>query len=709
MLLEINAFCYWVENNLNELIDSLSLQTGFLSKSHKSAWRKSLPKLSKAFTHADLSAFHIQIGTPGSLSLEYNLPASSSWCDAVLLGRNESSPVVVMLELKDWDLTGDKPTDRETLVAHHGSAVSHPSDQVRGYVEYCRYFHSAVANNAALVEGCVFFTSAKDASVYDAPPYTALVSQFPVFTATQSDQLSAYLAHHLKQPDYEFAKQFENGMYFQDRSLVRQISDLILNSDKQVFVLLDEQRKGYELCLQEIDSLLAEVSVDEKLVIIIEGPPGSGKSVLAAKLWAALTQDSRRQGNVVMTSTSGAQKSNWSHAFEKVAEHIAGRGMILPANKYNPGLNQNWLNAERGKGHTITAERWETNLRLFQKSKHQTKMPDNQIWVSIVDEAHALIDPSLEGLAGVSSSGWAVMAGPQAYHIMRASRISIFLMDGDQSYRDNETTTPARIQELSKLVGISKQQIKNISLGDSQFRCGGSKEYISWLDNTLNLSSDGLHDLSWRKHSVATGRFSFEIVNDPAELEDRLRTEISKGYSARLIASYARKWLTKLESKPHMLPSKNKDFHIPYTRKGKTLYWDKIWNYTPDSQYHYFIQAPEGTHMHADPLCEVGCPYVVRGFDYDYLGVLWLNDLVWRTNHWHVNPESVFESAWRLTLSRAKKERKAGLEGEGTQALIRQLQRGYRILLSRALKGVYLWFEDDETEKHIKEVLSRSA
>jgi predicted RNase H-like HicB family nuclease len=33
--------------------------------------------------------------------------------------------------------------------------------------------------------------------------------------------------------------------------------------------------------------------------------------------------------------------------------------------------------------------------------------------------------------------------------------------------------------------------------------------------------------------------------------------------------------------------------------------------------------------MHTDPLCEVGCPYAVRGFDFDYLGLLWLGDLLW--------------------------------------------------------------------------------
>lgn len=709
MLLEVGTFCYWVENNLNEFIDALVTQTNFQGENHIHAWRKSLPQLSKALSDPRFSDFHIQVGEPGSLSIEYNLPASSSWCDAVLLGRNETSPVAVILELKDWDLSGDTPTNRETLIEHHGVPHSHPSDQVRGYVEYCRYFHSEVVSNSAAVEGCVFFTSARDASVYRSEPYTSLVASYPVFTSTEFEPLCTYLSGHLKEPDYEFAKAFEKGQYKQDRNLVRQLSNFILSDDQHTFVLLDEQRKGYELCLQKIDGLLSKTDkdVDEKLVIIIEGPPGSGKSVLAAKLWAALAHESRWGGNVVMTSTSSAQKSNWQASFEKAVDHLAGRGMVLPANKYNPGLTPTWLKAERKKGQIRSPETWKENLVSFEKSKMPNKMPDNHIWVSIVDEAHALIDPSLEGLAGVGSSGWFVMAGPQAYHIIRASKISIFLMDSDQSYRDNETTTPERIAELAKELGVKKSRIELISLGDAQFRCGGSKEYISWLDKTLKLSTSADSDLPWRKTADGKGRFLFEVVASPAELDIALRDHLADGQSARLMAPYARKWVTKNIAKPHALPPQKMDFHIPYHRDGKLVYWSRIWNFTPDAQYYMFIQSPVGTKMHEDPLCEVGCPYVVRGFDYDYLGVLWLNDLVWRSDHWDVNQENIFETAWKLTNSKARKEREKNIVGDNTRALIRQLERGYRILLSRALKGIYVWFEDDETREHVLPLLEK--
>ena len=63
----------------------------------------------------------------------------------------------------------------------------------------------------------------------------------------------------------------------------------------------------------------------------------------------------------------------------------------------------------------------------------------------------------------------------------------------------------------------------------------------------------------------------------------------------------------------------------------------------------YLDQAAIARHVSwSDPLSEVGCPYAVRGFDYDYVGILWLDDLIRRDSQWEVNTSSVHES--ELTL-----------------------------------------------------------
>lgn len=699
MLLEVGEFCRKVDKDLAGLIDELAEITNRNSTNEKLAWQRSLPMLSTALSSPTLSNFHLSLGQSGGISVEYKLPAASAWCDAVLLGRGEIQPSAVMIELKDWDANGVFPTSRERLIDYHGNLVSHPSDQVCGYVEYCQNFHSAVLTENASVAGCVFFTKSRNVSVFQQPPYQELVKEYPVFSSDLSDiqqDFPRFLSSYLTQPDFDFAQRFEKGTYAQNRNLVEQIADLVLDEDKTIFVLLDEQRRGFELCLSEVDKIIDDSKPDEKSVIIIEGPPGSGKSVLAGKLWASLAKNQKIKNSVVLTSTSSAQNSNWSSLLQTQAKNRLGRGVIIKATQYNPGLSPAWVNTKRQQGFDMDLEDWRNNLKIYLTEK-RNKMPDNTFAVSIVDEAHALIDPTAR--SGVPPSGWAIHAGPQAFHIMRSSQISIFLMDPLQSFRDNETTTKENIELWAKELGI--KNVSSIDLGDAQFRCGGSKEYVDWLDSMLALKES--NNTFWDK---GNSRFLFELVDDPAQLDEKLIQQIIKNKAVRLVATYNKQWVTQKVSKPHELHPSEMDFHIPYKRNGKQEYWSRIWNYAPDAQYQMFVQAVPGSKMNDNPLSEVGCPYVVRGFDYDYLGVLWLDDLVWRNNQWQVNFENIYESAWKLTLSRARKEREKGTVGIYTDIVTKALQQSYRILLSRAINGIYVWIEDKETREHVRSLMS---
>jgi hypothetical protein len=101
MLMAVEEFCDRVKGDMSGLVDELMGITGRVGEGESTAWRRSLPRLSVALNHAQLGDFHVQLGQPGGISLEYQLPVSSSWCDAVLLGRGAESPAAVMSELKD--------------------------------------------------------------------------------------------------------------------------------------------------------------------------------------------------------------------------------------------------------------------------------------------------------------------------------------------------------------------------------------------------------------------------------------------------------------------------------------------------------------------------------------------------------------------------------------------------------------------------------
>lgn len=433
--------------------------------------------------------------------------------------------------------------------------------------------------------------------------------------------------------------------------------------------------------------------------MIVDGPPGSGKSIIAAKLWAALVLDERLpEGSVVFTTTSVSQSSNWERLFMD-AGGAGAAGVVKKATSYTPITPKEFGRLRGDSDSTVfkPCTGWRANLAQLRKMNpaFRNGANDNEYLVSIVDEAHALINP--EHTDGRGNLGFATPLGPQAYHIMRTSRVSLFLLDSEQSFRDRENTTVGDIRAWAKELGADVHE--DISLQGSQFRCAGSKEYVDWVEGLLRGDPpDTLAPLaaSWRKH------LDLRVVDSLHELEAALREQLGAGMDARLLASYARGWKTKAALSPHSLPGSLQDFH----EQDGDRFWSRPWNYVPrGTDYTSFIRAPQGSMMHEDPLSEVGCPYAVRGFDFDYVGLLWLGDLGWQDDRWAVDTDHVFESGLKNALRRARQE--SDPSGPAHQQLLDSVARGYRVLMTRPMKGVFFWFEDQRTRERVEACLGK--
>jgi hypothetical protein len=705
MLLTITEFREAVRSAPATLIAELQAATGRSGDEEREAWESSLPPFADALEAPELGPLHLYLGGHGFLALEYQLPAASSWCDAVLLGRGAAGPSVVIVELKHWITRGDRSGPVEGLMVRAGSIALHPADQVRGYTEYCRRFHSSVQDERADVRGCVLFTRDYFIEPYADPPNDTLVRDYPCFTLAPQvvrEAWPAYLARTLKAPDEQFARAFVAGRYRQDRGFVRQIGAQIRDRANSPFELLDHQRRAFAIVRARLETEVLSRGTPRKQVIVIQGPPGSGKSVLAARIWSALVTDERLpDGAAVLTTTSTAQTSNWARLFQVAGDAQAAAGIVKRAASYVPVTTQTLGRLRRAHGSELASDAtaWRDNVQLLRALgvPFQDGACDEQYLVSVVDEAHALINP--EHTEGRGQFGFAPTFGPLAWHIIRCSTVSIFLLDAEQGFRDRENTTLADIRRWAQELGAEVGE--PISLEGAQFRCAGSTDYVAWVEGLLRGEpAERLAVLAQRWRRV----FDVQLADTPAVLEERLRARASEGRTVRLLASYARKWKTKGAAQPHALPPPQQDFHESYVDAGGTSHhWSKVWNFIPQgSDYTWFIQAPPASPMHADPLCEVGCPYAVRGFDFDSVGVLWLSDLVWRGGHWLADPAHVHDTGLDRSASAARRERYHGPAHDKLRAALAQ---AYRILLTRGMSGCHIWIEDADTRAHLRACL----
>lgn len=737
MLYTVDEFCQYVSQDLNAFIEDVANIGRSVSDEEKKAYAGSYPVVAEMLERAksrkpQIGSVHI---STGQMLLEYKLPAASAWCDLVLLGDNASGgQEVIIIELKNYMKNDDDaPGEYEGLMQHNGMTIKHPADQVKGYTEYCRRFHSTVQGYGANVNGCVYFTQPIDLNPYRQAPNGQLTEEYPIYNKNDSAALAEYIIGKIEKGDEKFAVQFINGYYQQDRNILRQVAQNLQNVEESAkpFVLLDEQRFGFN----RVMSILQErVKDGKKEVIIVQGPPGSGKSAIAINVWieAVMKYSAMKDcGNIVYVTTSSSQADNWKTIFNQYGNLYHAEDLTLKANSFNPGLtggmmkdvllpqmrrtNPNYVRED--DPNSLKYEYYEEYTNYMITHNLTKNYKDNLHFMSVVDEAHALINSAKKGFQTNNMGGWCFQMGPQAYHIIRESRISIFFMDDKQSFRDNESTSIADVEDLAKHLGAN---VTKISLEGMQFRCSGSKDYVDWVERLF--SSTPL-----KNHVVWKDTFHIRIVDNPSEMEHVLRDHIANGdMSCRIFSSYTRQWVS-----ANLLDAKhlNKEVPFDFDLEDKDGHrWQRYWNYggvKGKADYTVFVQASHGSKMEEDPLSEVGCPYVVRGFDYNYVGLLWLDDLIIRNGQWMVSINNVKETAITTTRSRAVEEQKQLIRRKvinmkmkdidvvpafdpmcpAATALFATVAQAYRINMTRAMKELTIYVKDRETRDYLRSIL----
>lgn len=671
----------------------------------------------------------VYIGVP-MVKFEYKLPSAPAWCDLIMLGEARGKKQVMIVELKDWfKNTSDRPGLCEGLIEHKGVQHEHPSDQVKGYVQYCGNFHSAVIEEGAEVSGCVLFTRSFNLEPYCDWPNNVLTQEYPVFDRDTRTELAGYLVKHIEKGNAEWAVKFINGYYQQNRNILKQVADAFAaNSDERPFVLLGEQRKGYHQVLHRLSQAVGDRN--EKRVIVVSGPPGSGKSAIALNLWSEAVRryvtriDGDQPGNVVFVSTSSSQDENWQCIFSNYSDVESASALVLRSNRFNPGMTgatmkRDYLPIFKAKDkkylrdeNSLKFEYFEEYTDYMVENGLAKGYKDNLHFLSIVDEAHALINPMVPGFRSNKMSGWCLQMGPQAYHIIRESQVSVFFMDGEQSFRDNETT---RVSDIKSWAEKLDAVFEIVDLSDLQFRCAGSTEYVDWVEGLFTLHPASNVDL-WKD------LFKVKITDTTHEMETFLRKEHAEGRSVRLLSSYTVPWISN-KTLDEMHTKGDLDCDFDFVNEDGTVF-RRHWN--NPRRMDIFVQAPPGTKMHEDPLCEVGCAYEIRGFDFDYVGLLWLDDIVWRTDRWMVDLSKTLDSANSCSSSQARAEqvairRRMGYRGAAAKALplvplsaegmpetarfFKRVIQAYRILLTRAVRGVVIYIHDPETREHVRQLL----
>jgi len=291
---------------------------------------------------------------------------------------------------------------------------------------------------------------------------------------------------------------------------------------------------------------------------------------------------------------------------------------------------------------------------------------ENEVDVLICDEAHRIRETSnlMYTKKELRSNT------PQVDELIRASKVSVFFIDEYQIVRPSEVGNINLIKESAKKYSADLFEFEL----KTQFRCNGSDGYLNWVDDVLGIRETANMELTKNE------KMDFRIFDNPKDLYGAIKKKNDeKTNSARLVAGFCWPW-----SKPNPNGTLVNDvvigeFNMPWEGKegrdcprlAPGIPPAALWAYDPGG------------------INQIGCVYTIQGFEFEYVGVIFGKDLVYNPEKkgWESYPENSSDPM----VKRAKDE-----------AFTNYLKNIYRVLLTRGMKGCYVYFVDKDTENFFR-------
>ncbi|MFH1226525.1 MAG: DNA/RNA helicase domain-containing protein [Planctomycetota bacterium] len=289
------------------------------------------------------------------------------------------------------------------------------------------------------------------------------------------------------------------------------------------------------------------------------------------------------------------------------------------------------------------------------------KVKENEFDLLLIDEAHRIEKTSNNRYTKAEDRS----DMPQVQQLIRCAKTTVFFIDDRQNVRSQETGNSDLIKKYAKELGAIIEEVEL----KTQFRCMGSNNYLEWIESVLGFKEE-------RKVLKKTEKFDFKIFDSPQKLYDFIyKKEFEKANSARVVAGYCWPW-----SDPNPDGSLVKDvqigsFKMPWEARDGF----RLAKGTP--KWYEWAYKTKGVE-------QVGCIYTAQGFEFDYIGVIIGDDLVYdpATDSLKADINANSDS----TLKR---------DAKNIDTYIRNI---YRVLFSRGMKGCYVYFTNKATEKFFK-------
>ena len=599
----------------DEVRNEVKLKLGHnVGESEYASWRNSL---GNAMYHALNTS---EIPGDSGVAIEYRVNGRAFRIDFMLSGKNNSGKEsLVIIELKQWtDIEfSDLSEHVRTYVGGGIKDKPHPSYQAWSYLSHLKMYNEYIYETGVEVNACAYLHNCNDQTVVNASRYEEVLREVPVFIKGQGSELRSMISSNIKEgTGTGLFERIDEAVIRPSQQLADAVGSMLKGHDE--FVLLDEQKTTLEKIVKATNDSLT----GQKRVLIINGGPGTGKSVISINALARLTG---QRLNARYVTPNAAPRAVFESKLKKIFAKADLRSLFSGSGSFT-----------------------ETSAESFD--------------ALIVDEAHRL---------KMKSGMFKNLGENQVKEIIKSAHTSVFFIDEAQKVTWSDVGEISMIEEQAGFAGAIVERMELTS----QFRCGGSDDYMAWLDETLGVHADTAHYFSLDK-------FDFQIFDSPVELHNVIKEKNMINNKSRVVAGYCWDWIS--QKKPELSDITINEFGYRAT-----------WNLTSDGSE--WIISPKSVE-------EVGCIHTCQGLEVDYIGVIIGRDLTAIDGVLQTDPSA--RAKTDKSLAGYKKE----LKEDPVSAEIKAdeiIRNTYRTLMSRGMKGCYVYFVDPATAEHFKKLLPR--
>ena len=622
------------------IAEMMKLKAGLsVSKSEIESWNNSLPEVAKALQHTGIDN---QCG----VGVEYKIRLGKGRIDCLIYGIDDKNRKnLVVIELKQWSSVGKsgKPNHVFAVVGKSGPQDKcHPSIQANGYVDQLRNFYKYVQDENLELHSCSYLHNMPQINeilLLDSSLFP-IVNSSPAFLHNDVQKLVDFIKKYVKRPCDEILYQIDHCDIKPSAHLSKALKEAIEGND---FFAYDEDQENAisEILFQVTDSLY----YGDKRVIIVKGAPGTGKSVVAMNVLGKL-----------IAPKKGQKKYNAAYfAVNAAIRTLYGNELVKDDYK------RNFLKT------------------LF---KYPTCLKDaaaNEFDCGIFDESHRLFD--FKGGVGMSKGTHLLERA------INACRVSVFFVDGDQTVTSIDYGTESNIKMVAKKMHVKVIEGNDLVL-TTQFRCIGGSEYLTFIRNFLGYENN--------RNVFNIDKYDFQVLDSAKSVMDLIKKkdlEFQEQYCkdagklvndksisgrCRVVAGYTHNWVSKGQDRD----GDSFDFDLDnHSFRAK-------WNLRC-SKY--------GTNYSwlDDPLSieEIGCIHTAQGLDLNYCGVIIGKDLRYDKN----NKKLVFDKTMN-----AKTDIASQIKNCDDLTAERLIRNTYNVLLSRGMKGTFVYCEDPDLQEYLK-------